>query len=101
MERVEFDGVLLLKAGDLLPRLLPSKLAVHIAIIKHGTCYSKIELFIDFRRRLVTALDAELEASGVYTLYDCYVKSFNACVVYYYDYAIHCVRQSARVVEGF
>ena len=58
MEHVEFDG-------DLLLRLLPSKLAVHIASIKHGD--SIIELFIEFRLRLITALDVVLDASCVYT----------------------------------
>ena len=47
MERVESDG-----------NLLPA-----ISIHSMATCYYKIELFIDFRRRLATAIDA----SGVYT----------------------------------
>ena len=53
MECVEFDG-------DLILNLLPSKLVVHIASIKHS---EHIKLFLDCMRRLVTALDA----IGVYT----------------------------------
>ena len=60
MECVESDG-------DLLLRLVPSKLAVHITSNEHGEFLLENITFHRFRRRLVTARDAVLDASGVYT----------------------------------
>ena len=60
MEHVEYDG-------DLLLCLLPNKLVVHIASNKNGDFLLENRIFIDFRQRLVTALDDAIDASGVYT----------------------------------
>ena len=61
---------LVTRGRRLVTALGTAQIAVHIASIKHrGLVTRKYQIHenvIDFRRRLVTALDAVLDASGVY-----------------------------------